>query len=208
MIRVRVHGSMEDLLRNEIVSVRAAATAAVRKAAFGVRKDISEAVRRTTKRTPKTLAKAVRTKIEPATGDALDPKGVTYSKALYARKGGQFDLLDLHDSSYTIVPFERQWLAIPTEHAPMARTGGRSRKAYPKEVDRKLFFMKRTERFALLIDNVTGKIFYFLVKQTRRQKKINILALHQKRFEQMTKTFLQVLAEYGTGVGGHGHRKT
>jgi hypothetical protein len=201
-VKVTLHGSLTELFKNEPVAVRHAATAAVRTASFGVRKDIAQSLRRVVKRNPRTIDKAIRVKVYPEQGEALNPKATTYSKAIYSRKSGLIDLLALHDARYTIDPFERKWLALPTKDAPLKAGRGRKRFATPRESKLQFEFVlikgRGGKQQAMLVDKASGKVMYILVRVVNRVKKIDIMSIHNRRAAKMEDNFIRFLNEQGT----------
>jgi hypothetical protein len=168
-----------------------------------------------------TLAGAIRWKSTPRKGFAADTVARVYSKAKYGRSNGRrqasIDLAEIYQSSGTVFAANKQWLAIPTENAPLRSGQGGVRKAQPSESGLKLRFVPLSPFKALLVrdDGTRSRgaqptIMYVLVKQSRRRRRLDPDQAHvasltrsAKDFDQLwAKHDAQLRATFGRGLSG------
>jgi hypothetical protein len=110
-----IRGDLDKLMRLERRAVQGALTTVVRR----VTANLKNAIRRQmiAGGLGERLGNTVRGVSYPRTGDAHDPRGVVYSKAIYGRTGGQIDLLTVFDEGAHITAEGDGWLTIPTAAA-------------------------------------------------------------------------------------------
>lgn len=110
------------------------------------------------------------------------------SAARYARRaGGPTDLLTVYSQGAFIVPTAgREWLAFPTENAPI-RSGGK-RRASPRDSyslgGMELDFIRVNDRLALLVtrarNRAARKVMFVLLRDTRRRKVLDVDSVFEK----------------------------
>ena len=137
LIQAFVEGELGHFLNAQSKAVDVGGRKAMRIVTGAIRKKIAANVRRAGFRGGGTaLAKTVRSRVA---GRAADVEGIVYSKATYARStrrpGGAIDLVQLFAQGVTIRAASGEWLAIPTDNAPLkSARGPRGQRMSPKEM--------------------------------------------------------------------------
>lgn len=199
-LRAALRGDLREILADEERAIARAATRSVRAAAGQARRMIRSQIRRNfadrsgrLSGTP--LEDTVRYKSEPRRGTALDATAVVSSRAVYRRRGQEFDLLALYDQGATIRARGGKWLAIPTAEAPLRGGRGGTRRARPSEIKLKLQFVQTAPSQALLLSRGRKpRVLYILVRQVKLTKRLDIARAHGSAAQRLSNEFPRQLA--------------
>lgn len=199
-LRAAVRGNLLLILADEERAIARAATRSVRAAAGQARRMIRGQIRRNfadrsgrLSGTP--LEDTVRYKSDPRYGSALDATAVVYSRAVYRKRGQEFDLLALYDQHTTIRARNGQWLAIPTENAPLRSGRGGVRRAWPSETKLQLQFLRiEPNRAVLLTKGRRPRVLYILVRKVELAKRLDIAHAHSRASRRLFREFPRQLA--------------
>jgi len=192
-LELAIRGDLRETMAQRLRVAERAVTSAVRSTTFGLQRQLRREAKRAFRNAPAALSggsieKTVAARVTPAKGASLDVEGLVFSRALYRRPSGQVDLLEVFERGTEIRAGGGNWLAIPTEHAPLRSGRGGPRRARPKESGLRLQFLPtRDPRVGCLVLRERSRaagaregVVYWLVREVRLAKRLDIAAGERK----------------------------
>lgn len=187
-IELALKGRLEQHMKAEIAAAEVAVTSVVRRKARTVRNAIAREIKRaafTRRAFSGELSATVVAKVWPERGRSIETNGRIESKAIYGRRGGPVDLITVFSEGASIRSGAGRFLAIPTEHAPLARSG--RRRASPEEMGAR-FPVRPTDDADLLAIVDPGRkdaegrplVLWWLVREVRLRQRIDPAAQHAR----------------------------
>ncbi|MCV2870638.1 DUF6441 family protein [Defluviimonas sp. WL0002] len=142
---IRIDGKIEDMMASEVRSGERAVTLAMKQAGASLKSIWRGQV--ASAGLGSRLANAVRNKTFPTSGSSLRAAALVYTKAP--------KIMDAHERGALIRSSSGFWLAIPTPSAGRGRRGRITPGEWENRTGRRLRFVYRSGRSALLVDDGT-----------------------------------------------------
>src|SRR5260221_665308 len=188
-LEIALAGDITGALNKHSEIARKSLTAGVRRATFGLKRELRRQIDRAGFRA--SFAKAIRGGVFPYRQDTVNPVGRVFSKATAKnRPGGLVDLAAVFNADMTIAAAGAKWLAIPTENAERRAIGRGNlgdRKAKPSDYPGLRFrpVLGRPSLGLLVVPrrsslDVAGTVYFILVKSVRLKQRLNIDAAAAK----------------------------
>lgn len=194
MFSAAVRGDLAGYMKADANALARVHTILVRTAGGRTKRGIQKQIKASFKES-KQFAGTVRLVSSPPRGFSTKTSVRVYSKARYKashnRRAEAVDLLELYTRAETVTAHNKQWLAIPTQNAPLRSGRGGTRKAQPSESGLKLAFVKgASDDEGYLVAKFTNQarpvLMYVLRRKTSRVARINPDAVHRDTLQRMT----------------------
>jgi hypothetical protein len=199
--QVAIKGDLEKFMADLVQSKKKVATNVNRKAARRTRRNLRKEIqsafdidRASRRASGMALEDTVRVADTPRRGYAFENMSVVYSKATYAKgRAAKIDLLSVFETGATIRARGGNWVAIPTDDAPLRAGRGGARRATPDEYPGPKQFIQIRPGLAIMVDPRRRLVLWILVPAVRVKKRLNVAAIHGRTVAIMGRDYENLL---------------